>query len=220
MSEKVYLGENSLSHLWLLIKNKLGTKVDKIDGKGLSTNDYTTEEKNKLAGLDGHAHSNKTELDKIDTNKITNWDTGYTHSQASHAPSNAQANVIESVKVNGSALSVAGKAVNITVPTNNNELTNGAGYQTSNDVQAAINNALSGITGIDFQVVTELPTTGVKGTIYLISNNGTAPNIYDEYIWVNDKFEKIGTTAVDLSGYLKKTDMVEMTNDEIDTICV
>lgn len=30
----------------------LDSKVDKVDGKGLSTNDYTTEEKNKLAGLD------------------------------------------------------------------------------------------------------------------------------------------------------------------------
>lgn len=30
---------------------KLNTKVDKVTGKGLSTNDYTTVEKNKLAGL-------------------------------------------------------------------------------------------------------------------------------------------------------------------------
>lgn len=29
----------------------IGNKVDKVEGKGLSTNDYTTEEKNKLAGL-------------------------------------------------------------------------------------------------------------------------------------------------------------------------
>lgn len=30
---------------------KLTTKVDKVSGKGLSTNDYTTDEKTKLAGL-------------------------------------------------------------------------------------------------------------------------------------------------------------------------
>lgn len=34
------------------LDEKLDTKVDKVNGKGLSTNDYTTEEKNKLAGLD------------------------------------------------------------------------------------------------------------------------------------------------------------------------
>ena len=33
------------------IDKLLGKKVDKEDGKGLSTNDYTTEEKNKLAGI-------------------------------------------------------------------------------------------------------------------------------------------------------------------------
>lgn len=33
----------------------LDTKVDKITGKGLSTNDYTTAEKTKLSGIDEHA---------------------------------------------------------------------------------------------------------------------------------------------------------------------
>lgn len=33
------------------ITNALDLKVDKVDGKGLSTNDYTTADKNKLAGL-------------------------------------------------------------------------------------------------------------------------------------------------------------------------
>ena len=32
----------------------IGNKVDKVEGKGLSTNDYTTEEKNKLAGLSNY----------------------------------------------------------------------------------------------------------------------------------------------------------------------
>ena len=31
----------------------LDEKVDKVTGKGLSTNDYTTAEKNKLAGFEG-----------------------------------------------------------------------------------------------------------------------------------------------------------------------
>jgi hypothetical protein len=35
----------------------LGTKVDKVAGKGLSTNDYTTAEKNKLAGLSNYDDS-------------------------------------------------------------------------------------------------------------------------------------------------------------------
>ena len=46
-----YLDNNGLSYLWQKIKSQLTTKVDKVDGKGLSTNDYTTAEKNKLAGI-------------------------------------------------------------------------------------------------------------------------------------------------------------------------
>lgn len=33
------------------VSNQIGQKVDKVSGKGLSTNDYTTAEKNKLAGI-------------------------------------------------------------------------------------------------------------------------------------------------------------------------
>lgn len=127
-------------------------------------------------------------------------------------------NVIDTIQVNGTAQAVTNKAVNISVPTNNNQLTNGAGYQTSAQVQSAINSALSGITGIDFQVVQSLPASGAAGTIYLVSNSGSGQNIYDEYIWVNNRFEIIGTTAVDLSGYVQSSDLVAVTNAEIDTI--
>ncbi len=92
------------------------------------------------------------------------------------------------------------------------------GYQTSSQVQSAINSALSGITGIDFQVVSELPVSGKKGVIYLIKHSHGAQDIYDEYIWVTDKFEKIGNTDIDLSGYWKKTDLTECTNGDIDAI--
>ena len=130
----------------------------------------------------------------------------------------AQVNKIESIKVNGVAQTITSKAVDITVPTNNNQLANGAGYQTSLEVQTAINNAISGITGIDFQVVESLPGTGVKGVIYLVSNSGTGSNIYDEYIWVTNRFEKIGTTEIDLSNYYNTTNLLALTNQEIDTI--
>lgn len=87
-------------------------------------------------------------------------------------------------------------------------------------VSTAITNALADITGISYEVVQSLPATGQAGVIYLLANSGTAPNIYDEYIWTGTAFEKIGTTDVDLSGYVQKTDMVAITNAEIDTICV
>ena len=48
-----YLDENGLTYLWTKIK---GTFVAQVSGKGLSTNDYTTAEKNKLAGLSNYTH--------------------------------------------------------------------------------------------------------------------------------------------------------------------
>lgn len=46
-----FLDLDGLSHLVQWFKGQLGGKVDKVEGKQLSTNDYTTAEKNKLAGL-------------------------------------------------------------------------------------------------------------------------------------------------------------------------
>ena len=46
-----YLSKSGATWLISKIKTALSGKVDKVDGKGLSTNDYTTAEKNKLAGI-------------------------------------------------------------------------------------------------------------------------------------------------------------------------
>ena len=51
-----FLDLDGLSHLVQWFKGQLGGKVDKVDGKQLSTNDYTTAEKNKLAGLKNYSH--------------------------------------------------------------------------------------------------------------------------------------------------------------------
>lgn len=88
---------------------------------------------------------------------------------------------------------------NITVPTVVSDLTNDSGYQTASDVSSAIATAISGITGIQFEIVQALPATGDPGTIYLISHGGSGTNIYDEYVYVNNAWEQIGTTAADFT---------------------
>lgn len=98
------------------------------------------------------------------------------------------------------------------------QITNGAGYQTSSEVNSAISSAIAGVTQFDYKSVASLPTTGVKGTIYLVANGGTDNNIYDEYIYITNSWEKFGTTEVDLSGYVKTSDLSAITNEEIDTI--
>lgn len=53
-----------------VVNTALGNKVDKVSGKGLSTNDYTTTEKNKLAGIAEGA--NKTTIDSALSTSSTN----------------------------------------------------------------------------------------------------------------------------------------------------
>ena len=83
-----FLTLTGLEHVWSVVKERLNSKVDKVDGKGLSTNDLTTALK-------------------------SNYDVAYTHSTSAHAPAQAQENVIESVKVDGTALPITNKAVEI-----------------------------------------------------------------------------------------------------------
>ena len=120
----------------------------------------------------------------------------------------AQANKIESVKVNGAALTPdSSKAVNVDL----------SAYAKSSDVTKEIASAVSGVTQIDYSVVEALPSTGKKGIIYLVANSDSGNNIYDEYIYINSKFEKLGSREMDLSSYAKKTDIPtkvsSLTND-------
>lgn len=65
-----FLDGSGVARLWEHIIYKLGNKVDKETGKGLSTNDYTTTEKNKLAGIAEGA--NKTIVDSALSSTSTN----------------------------------------------------------------------------------------------------------------------------------------------------
>lgn len=80
-----------------------------------------------------HTHSNKSVIDVITSTLVNNWNSAKTHADSAHAPSDAQANVIETVKVNGTALTPSSKAVNVTVPTKVSQLTNDSGYKTTDN---------------------------------------------------------------------------------------
>ncbi len=183
------------------IKSALGGKVDVVSGKGLSTNDYTNAEKQKLSGI----------------------------------ASGAQANVIESVKVNGTKVEPSSKAVDISVPTKVSQLTNdsgfqtstqvnsivtGKGYQTQSQVQSLINSAVGNITSIRYEKVTSLPATGSNGVIYLVAHSHGTQDIYDEYIWLSETktYEKIGNTDIDLSAYVKKSELTAITTNDLNTM--
>ena len=72
--------------------------------------------------------------------------------------------------------------------------------------KAEVDRIIESVTSISFEVVTELPTTGESNKIYLKLKEESANNSYEEYIWINEKWELIGSTEVDLSNYVTTDD--------------
>lgn len=125
---------------WIPISaNSIPKATNSVDGL-LSKEDHT---KYEDANTKKHTHSNKSVIDGINSTLVNNWNAAKTHADSAHAPSNAQANVIETVKVNGVALTPSSKAVNITVPTKTSQLTNDAGFKTTDTNTWKANSATS-----------------------------------------------------------------------------
>lgn len=219
----------------------IASKVDKIEGKQLSTNDFT--------------NADKTKLDSTPT---------------TFAPTNAQANIIEIVKVNNQTLTPSNKTVNISIPTKTSDLTNDSNFLTShqslsgyatenwvenkgyltqhqdisnkadkseiptkisqlnndsNFIKNTVNNLtnyytktntytkseveglIAAINQFHYEIVTVLPTTGEGNVLYLKGPIGDGSDKYEEYVYANGTFVKIGDTSIDLSGYAKLEDI-------------
>lgn len=78
-----------------------------------------------------------------------------------------------------------------------------------------VNQAVGAVSTVSFQKVDSLPDTGESNIIYLVpSTTSTEDNIYDEYIWVDNDWEHIGSTSVDLSNYVT----TEQLNTKQDTL--
>ncbi len=137
---------------------------------------------NKANSSDLTAHKDDTDI-HVSTEDRTNWDSAKTHADSAHAPSNAQENVLETVKVNGTALEVSNKAVNVTVPTKVSELTDSADYAKTADIPTTLPaNGGNSDTVNNHTVETDVPTdakftdtvyddTEVKGSIDELNSN-------------------------------------------------
>ena len=77
---------------------------------------------------------------------------------------------------------------------------------------------ITALKGNHFIVVDTLPATGEPNCIYLIPKAGTETgNIKEEWIYVNNAWEKIGDTAVDLTEYAKTTEVQALVTAEATT---
>ena len=313
---KQYMSESDLQLLVSLITGELKGKVDTETGKGLSTNDYTNEDKSKLAGIAPNATANSTDTyllarenhtgtQSADTivdgtaNKVltaalhtklnalyqTVIDDNLTSTATDHALSARQGrelkalidaintdlgelgagdmlksvydvdddgvvdsaanaaklggqlpayyeNVLTAIKVNGTVQTITDKGVDIAVPTNNNQLTNGAGYQTASQVESAITGkgyqtapqvaaAISAAGHLKRLKVDALPDAGEADaqTIYLVpAEKSDTGNVYDEFMVIDGAWERIGSTQVDLTGYVQEDDLTELGATKVQSI--
>lgn len=246
------LDENGLAHLWqrikLLVTNNVSSKVDKVDGKGLSTNDYTNAEKTKLAGIAEGAQKNVqpdwslTSGDGAIKNKptiptkvsqLTN-DSSYATTSGVDTAITNKLNTLDvtsedvpptvdegeyfiSSLSQENGLVKAKKAQFATQFTVNLEAAQSQGdVVTLAQLSQSINNAVGKITSFEYKIVDSLPAVseGKKGIIYLVAHSGgTNQNSYDEYIFLSAegsteaRYEKIGTTDIDLTSYAKKAEI-------------
>lgn len=163
MNNLKYTDDNGLLYLIGKIKTLVGTKVDKVEGKGLSTNDFTTEEKTKLATLQNYD-------DTSISNRVTTLEN--------------------------------------------------AGYQTQSQVQTLINSSLSSVMTYKGTVAnySDLPSQDVAvGDTYNITNASANNNAGDNATWNGTTWDILGSN-IDLSSYLQRSELVAITNNEIDTM--
>mgnify|MGYP000641621440 FL=1 len=164
--------------------------------------------------------------------------------------STGEENVIESIKVNGVAQTVAeDKSVDITVPTVDvdknyvdTELTkkantsdiptkvsglqNDSNYQTDTDVTTAltpyatktyVGEQISNADHLKREIVTEIPKpeTADKNTIYMLKiESVTGNDKYREYLLIDGTVQCVGDTSVDLTDYVKTTDVDKKLNNK------
>ena len=173
------------------VATALQTKVSVVDGKGLSTNDYTTAEKNKLAGLSNTVVDSA--LSATSTNPVQN-----------KVVNTALSNKVD--KVSGKGLST-----NDYTTAEKNKL---AGLETYVASQVAAAGHLTK------SIVTTLPTVAnaKENVIYMIKDSTASGDVYKEYMKIGSAIEQIGDTSVDLSPYAKTADVNTALAKKVDAV--
>lgn len=178
--EKIYVDENGLLYVLNKIKTWVTGKVDKVDGKGLSTNDYTAADKTKLDGIETGA--NKTVIN----NTLTSTST-------TEALSAAQGKVLDE-KIN---------AIN----TNMEDL--GAGdmlknvYDTNNNGKVDDADKLGGQLPSYYATATDLEAVDKVAT----QANSSVQNLSEELVYFGESLgdmQSLGTTSGNIVGAINE----------------
>ncbi|OUP60091.1 hypothetical protein B5F14_06650 [Faecalitalea cylindroides] len=224
MAQKKYLGETTVTYLMAKIKSLF---VAKEAGKGLSTNDFTNQDKSKLDGLQNYT------LPKAGSETLGGImvGAGLTIDGEGHLSATGGG---EADSVNWE--NVVGK------PTAVSEFENDSGYQTASDVESKIiGKGYQTSAQVDEKLTayakksdiasalkykgskntySELPSSDQSvGDVWNVVQADSSHNIKagDNVAWNGSSWDVLSGT-VDLSGYVQDSDLVEITTGEIDSI--
>lgn len=182
-----WLNDTGVVYLISKIKLLLTDKVDKVEGKGLSSNDFTTEEKTKLAGI--AAEANKYELPVATASVLGGVKVGKNLTISADGVLDATAESVDpATEVKDGLMSKEDK-------------------KKLNEFGAASTYALkTDITGLykykgSVNTVADLPSTGnTNGDVWDVKEDGM------NYAWDGSKWDALGGTFT----------ITAMTNEEID----
>lgn len=197
-----FVTKENLTRFKTKLDEKLQEKVSIEEGKGLSSNDYTTEEKQKLAGLQNYTLT-KASADSLGGVKVG---TGLQVSE----DGTLSADSVDWANVQNKPTILTQQDVSNAFSTS----LEAAHLATSAEL-SAVEAKLTGVYHFKGSVDTfdALPKDASDGDVYNVTDSGMNYG----YIAESKTWDALGT-VIDLSGYAQKTDFVAMTNEEIDAL--
>ena len=197
-----FVTKENLTRFKTKLDEKLQGKVSVEEGKGLSSNDYTIEEKQKLAGLQNYTLT-KASADSLGGVKVG---TGLQVSE----DGTLSADSVDWANVQNKPTILTQQDVSNAFSTS----LEAAHLATSAEL-SAVEAKLTGVYHFKGSVDTfdALPKDASDGDVYNVTDSGMNYG----YIAESKTWDALGT-VIDLSGYAQKTDFVAMTNEEIDAL--
>lgn len=143
---------------------------------------------------------------KVDVVEGSSLMTSEEKTKLTNIEAGAEVNKINAINFKGAPLTITSKEVEL--PTDLSEFDNDTSQFITKAVadltnyynKDNIDRKIAGIKQFNVKIVDALPETGEEGTIYFVPHEGgTGQNVKDEYMWINHKWEIIGTTEFKLN---------------------
>ena len=141
------------------------------------------------------------------------------------------ADLINKPRINNVILSGNKTTAQLGLPTKTSDITNDSGFitaavnnltnyykKTDTYTKTEVNDLLASVSSLNLEVVAVLPDHDISTTtIYLVPKDvpGT-DDVYDEYIYISNSWEKIGSTSADLSNYYTKAQTDTLIASKVD----